>query len=177
VGAWWHRWAWLYSSRGAHRVGLFRKPKPSPRGDILRGGENDATGFFTKNGLRENFTRLRACLRKGLAPLVSVAGRKPPKMGGLNRVVCVGMDLLRTSKRCFSSWGQVACDDRSLVIFKLPVRGGVATATLTVGKGRRPHGMVRRRHRRRPAIFRATGWWRPVVRNARLRTVGARVLS
>jgi len=31
----------------------------------------------------------------------TVAGRNPPKMGGLNRVVSVGMDLLRPSKKMF----------------------------------------------------------------------------
>ena len=34
-------------------------------------------------------------------PDLTVAGKKPPKMGGLNRVVSVGMDLLRTSKKMF----------------------------------------------------------------------------
>jgi hypothetical protein len=52
-------------------------------------------------------------------------------MGGLNRVVSLGMDLLGTSKKIFSSYGNVGCDGRSLVIFKPPVFGGVATATLT----------------------------------------------
>jgi hypothetical protein len=34
-------------------------------------------------------------------------------------------------KRCFSSYRHIACDGRSLMIFKLPVLGGVTTATLT----------------------------------------------
>jgi hypothetical protein len=41
------------------------------------------------------------------------------------------MDLLRTSKKLFSFYEHVACDGRSLVIFKPPLFGGVATGTLT----------------------------------------------
>jgi hypothetical protein len=57
-------------------------------------------------------------------------GTKTARMGGLNVVVSVGMVLLRTSKKMFSSYRHVACDGRSLVIFKPPGVGGVATATL-----------------------------------------------
>jgi hypothetical protein len=80
----------------------------------------------------------------------TVAGRKPPRMGGLNRVVSLGMDFLRTSKKIFFSWFPVACDGRLLLIFKLPVLGGVATAALILGGASRLISLPRR--------WRPPGW-------------------
>jgi hypothetical protein len=59
------------------------------------------------------------------------AGRKPPKMGGSNRVVSAGMDLLGTSKKMFFFLSTRRLQWSFTGDFPTAGFGGVATATLT----------------------------------------------
>ena len=64
---------------------------------------------------------------------LNVAGRKPPKMGGLNRVVSAGMNLLGTSKKIFF-WFFLRTRRLQWSFtgdFPTAGFGGAATATLT----------------------------------------------
>ena len=64
---------------------------------------------------------------------LNVAGRKPPKMGGLNRVVSAGMNLLGTSKKIFFWFFLTTRRLQWSFTGDFPTAGfgGAATATLT----------------------------------------------